>query len=123
MSSAGVHYLDAIFGALRDASAKLDEAERWLSRLEAFEETNPRDRTFEPSLLKAARDAHEHACARLDALDQELEALGPEDRLPLLLAELPARSGALRGRLKQSEDRLILVALKLKPRSAARAPS
>lgn len=123
MPSAGVHYLDAIFSALRDASAKLEEAERWLSRLEALEHRSPSERSFEPSLLKAARDAHEQSQAHLNLLDQELAALGREDHLPILLAPLPARSKTLRKNLEESENRLVQVALKLKPRTGTQALS
>lgn len=111
MAPAGMHYLDVIFSAIRDATRHLAEAETWLSRAEAAAETRASEAKWEMSLLSAAREAHDAARAKLATLDAELVALAPSGRLPALLDELPSRLAAMRERLVASEERLVRVAL------------
>lgn len=100
------HYLDAIISAIRDAGQHLDTAKVWLGRAEKAAGS-----TWQMRLLGAAEEAHAAARARLDVAESNLRELGPTDRLPTVLDELPDRVSALRRALDASEKRLIDAAL------------
>ncbi|MBK9264423.1 MAG: hypothetical protein IPM54_32065 [Polyangiaceae bacterium] len=101
---AGIQYLDTLFSAIRDTAERLSTADAWMSRAERAAES-----TWRMSFLQAARDAQSSARSRLDEAFAQLSALGPADRLPSLLADLPERLEQLRGRLEASEARLTAV--------------
>jgi hypothetical protein len=99
--SSGVHYLDAIFSALRDAGEHIVAAEGATMRAERTAGSQ-----WNLPLIAAAEQAHRAARASLDAAEAELSSLAPTGRLPALLDELPARLDELRVRLASSEARL-----------------
>ncbi|MDC3957444.1 hypothetical protein [Polyangium jinanense] len=100
------HYLDAIISAIRDAGQHLDAAKVWLGRAEKAAGS-----TWQMPLFGAAEEAHAATRARLDAAEASLRELGPADKLPPVLDELPSRVSALRRALQASEKRLIDAAL------------
>jgi len=100
------HYLDVIISAIRDAGQHLDTAKVWLGRAEKAAGS-----TWQMPLLGAAEEAHAAARVRLDVAETSLRELGPADKLPVVLEELPGRVSALRRALDASEKRLVDAAL------------
>ncbi|TKD10315.1 hypothetical protein [Polyangium fumosum] len=96
------HYLDAIISAIRDAGQHLEAAKLWLGRAEKAAGS-----TWQMPLFGAAEGAHAAARARLDAAEASLRELGPVEKLPAVLGELPGRIATLRRVLDASEKRLI----------------
>ncbi len=95
-------YLDAIFSAIRDAGQKLDAAKVWLGRAEKAAGS-----TWQMPMLAAAQNAHVAARARLEEAEAQFAELGPRNKLPALLAELPDRLSLLRRDLDASSKRLL----------------
>jgi len=98
---AGVQYLDALLSAIRDTADRLSTADDWMTRAE-----RATDSAWRMSFLQAAHSALAVARSRLDEALAQLAALGPPERLPTLLAELPGRLVLLQVHLEASESRL-----------------
>ena len=98
---AGIQYLDELFSALRDAAEQVGFADEWLSRTE-----NSEHPAWSMSFLQTAREALDKAWMRLGDAHAQLDALGPADRLPTLLAAMPQRLDELRERLQAADKRL-----------------
>jgi hypothetical protein len=98
---AGIQYLDALFSAIRDTAEGIAAADGWISRADRAAGSN-----WQLPFLNAAHEAHLAAHKRLEEAFAQLEELGPADRLPSLLSDLPDRLDQLRADLEASEARL-----------------
>ncbi len=101
MSLASIQYLDALFSAIRDTAERIAAADGWISRADRAAGSN-----WQMPFLNSAHEAHLVARKRLEEAFAQLEELGPADRLPSLLSDLPDRLNQLRDRLEDSEARL-----------------
>lgn len=102
----GLSYLDALFGALRDAGQELDAAQRWIAAAE-----QARAPVFRLQALAVAGRAHAAARACLDDAAVRLADLGRRGDLPPPLDQIPDRIDAARAALRAVEDRLVRAAL------------
>jgi hypothetical protein len=97
----GRSYFEAILVAIRGAGQHMVTLGGFLGSAE--QATAP---GWKWQLLTAAERTHAEALACLDEADERLRRLGPAERLPPPLDQLPERLQAMRADLRVAEDRI-----------------